>query len=204
MSVYNCIMLHDMYIKTGHLHMQLNNDLDDMRSDLEVKTRWGKKCEDVGLLHLHMQHYMSRQATSTSSQTHHPTMHHKHTCTPQTPTNTCAQFNASLCSSPCMQSTRTMKHMLEVPESQKVSTGQNSMMVERRESGQGRFLGAFVSVTATADHGAAMCDVLIQTLILATFLAIWLVSEKCTKHWHRRSYLIEDITKINKCHDCSV
>ena len=105
MSVYNCMMLHDMHIKTGHLHMQLNNDLDDMRSDLEVQTRWGKKCEDVGLLHLHMQHYMSRQATSTSSQTHHPTMHHKHTCTPQTPTNTCAQFNASLCSSPCMQST---------------------------------------------------------------------------------------------------
>ena len=66
------MMLHDMYIKAGHLHMQLNNDLDDMRSELAVQTRWGKKNEDVGLLHLHMQHYMSRQPTSTSLlQTHH-------------------------------------------------------------------------------------------------------------------------------------
>ena len=72
--------------------------------------------------------------------------------------------------------------MLEVPESQRVSTGQNSMTMERRESGQGRLLGAFVSVTATVDHGAAMCDALIQTLILVTFLTIWLVSTKCTKH----------------------
>ena len=27
--------------------MQLNNDLDDMRSELAVQTRWGKKSEDV-------------------------------------------------------------------------------------------------------------------------------------------------------------
>ena len=74
-------MLHDMYIKAGHLHMQLNNDLDDMRSELAVQTRWGKKSEDVGLLNLHMQHYMSRQPTSTSPpQTHHPTPCTTKTC----------------------------------------------------------------------------------------------------------------------------
>ena len=72
MSVYNYMMQHNMYIKAGHLHMQLNNDLDDMRSELAVQTRWGRKSENVGLLHLHMQHYMSRQPTSTSPpQTHH-------------------------------------------------------------------------------------------------------------------------------------
>ena len=52
------MMLHDIYIKAGHLHMQLNNDLDDMRSELVVHTRRRKKSEDVGLLHLHMHHYM--------------------------------------------------------------------------------------------------------------------------------------------------
>ena len=71
--------------------------------------------------------------------------------------------------------------MLEVPESWRVSTGQNSMTMERRESRQGR-LGAFVSVTATVDRGTVMCDALIQTLILVTFLTIWLVSTKCTKN----------------------
>ena len=110
------------------------------------------------------------------------TMYHKDTCTPQTPTNTCTQFNANPSPSPYVQSTRAMEHMLEVPESQRVSTGQNSMTMERRENGQGRLLGAFVSVTATVDHRAAMYDALIQTLILVTFLTIWLVSTKCTKH----------------------
>ena len=40
-------------------------------------------------------------------------------------------YGASLCPSLCVQSTRAMEQMLETPESRKVSTGQNSMMVER-------------------------------------------------------------------------
>ena len=42
-------MAHDMYIKAGHLHMQLNNDLDDMRSGLAVQTRWGHSVTIISL-----------------------------------------------------------------------------------------------------------------------------------------------------------
>ena len=69
------MMIYGMYIKADHLHMQLNNDLDDTRSQLAVQTRRRKKSEDVSLLHWCMQHYMSRQPASTAPpQTRHPTL----------------------------------------------------------------------------------------------------------------------------------
>ena len=36
-------------LKAGHLHMQLNNDLDDMRSELAVQTRWGHSVTIISL-----------------------------------------------------------------------------------------------------------------------------------------------------------
>ena len=58
------------------------------------------------------------------------------------------------------------------------------------------FYTAFVSVTATVDHGEAMCDALIQTLIVVTFLAIWLVQQSVLNISIGKAILSETFLKL--------
>ena len=58
------------------------------------------------------------------------------------------------------------------------------------------FYTTFVSVTATVDHGEAMCDALIQILIVVTFLAIWLVQQSVLNISIGKAILSETFLKL--------